>query len=88
MQVTVKLIGTLADRLPANHPLGNNPRATHELDLATDASVAALLEHIGLSVESEYFAMINEQHVPSTELVERTLREGDAVVLVPPMKGG
>ena len=88
MQVTVKLIGTLADRLPSNHPLGDNPRATHALDLAADASVANLLEHIGLSVESEYFAMINEDHVPSTELVARTLRDGDAVVLVPPVKGG
>ena len=87
MQVTVKLIGTLADRLPPGHPL-EQPNGTNTLELDAGASVAGLLRHIGLSVESEYFAMLNGDHVPAPELAGTTLSEGDALVLVPPMKGG
>ena len=47
-----------------------------------------LLTHVGLAPESEYFAMINGDHVPAEELSGTALNDGDAVVLVPPMKGG
>ena len=88
MQVTLKLVGTLADRLPDTHPLGDRPRQTNAVELGPDADMATLLNHVGLAVDSEYFAMINGQHVPAEELAARALVEGDAVVLVPPVKGG
>ncbi|MEX2482245.1 MAG: MoaD/ThiS family protein [Gammaproteobacteria bacterium] len=88
MRITVKLVGPLVDRLPAHHPLGPNPRSAAPLDLADDADVATLLETLGLSPELEYFAMINEDHVPAAELAARRLQADDAVVLFPPLKGG
>ncbi len=45
-------------------------------------------QSLGLAPELEYFAMINDEHVPSDILAERALAEGDNVVLVPPLKGG
>ena len=87
MQVTIKLVGVLADRLPAGHPLPH-PNGTNTLDLDAGADVANLLGHIGLSAESEYFAMINGDHVPTDKLAGTALNEGDELVLVPPMKGG
>jgi sulfur carrier protein ThiS len=88
MRITVKLVGPLADRLPANHPLGPNPRSASPLELAEGADVATLLRALGLPTDLEYFAMLNEQHVPSTELATQILHDADAVVLLPPLKGG
>jgi len=88
MRITVKLVGPLADRLPASHPLGANPRAACPLEIDEGADVTALLTAIGLSAEAEYFAMINDEHVPSADIATRRLHAGDAVVLLPPLKGG
>ena len=88
MRISVKLVGPLADRLPAGHPLGANPRAANPLELAAGADVATLLRTLGLADDAEYFAMINEEHVPTAEVATRVLNAGDAVVLLPPLKGG
>ena len=88
MRVSVKLIGPLADRLPSGSPLGENPRGVNELSVADDCDMSTLITHLGLSPELEYFAMINELHVPSETLVERALSDGDSIVLLPPLKGG
>ena len=87
MQVSIKLVGILVDRLPDNHPL-ENAIGTNTIELPGQPDVAALLTHVGLAPESEYFAMINGDHVPAEELSGTALNDGDAVVLVPPMKGG
>jgi len=88
MRITVKLVGPLADRLPAGNPLGPNPRNASPFELAEGADVATLLRALGLPPDLEYFAMLNEQHVPSTALSAQVLHEADAVVLLPPLKGG
>ena len=88
MQVSIKLIGPLADRLPAGSPLGENPRGVNELSVADDCDMETLLVQLGLRPELEYFAMINEMHVPSDTLAQRVLSEGDSIVLLPPLKGG
>lgn len=88
MQVSLKLIGPLIDRLPAGGPLSENLRGVNEIVVADDCDMEMLLNYLGLSPELEYFAMINEQHVPSDTLTERTLNEGDSIVLLPPLKGG
>lgn len=89
MRITVKLIGQLVDLLPpGGGPLGAQPRATTPLDVPDGYGLAALLRHLGLPAELDYFAMINEEHVPAAELPARALKEGDAVVLLPPLKGG
>ena len=88
MQISVKLIGPLADQLPPDGPLSDNPRGVNEIAVADDCDMGQLLAHLGLAPELEYFAMINEAHVPSETLTARQLAEGDAVVLLPPLKGG
>ena len=88
MQVSIKLIGPLVDRLPAGGPLSANPRGVNEISVADDCSMEMLLDHLGLSPQLEYFAMINDDHVPSDTLTERVLTEGDSIVLLPPLKGG
>ena len=87
MQVSLKLVGTLVDQLPDAHPL-ENARGTNVLQLSGEQDVSGLLRHVGLSIDSEYFAMINGDHVRSDELVGTKLNDGDAVILVPTMKGG
>ena len=85
----MKLVGPLVDRLPAGGPLSANPRGINIVPLPDDkCTMRVLLEHLGLPTELEYFAMINEQHVPSDTLAATELHDGDAVVLVPPLKGG
>ena len=88
MRISVKLVGPLVDRLPAGGPLSDNPRGVNALIVVDDATMRTLLEQLGLAPELEYFAMINDEHVPSDTLAERALAEGDNVVLVPPLKGG
>ncbi len=88
MQITVKLIGHLVDLVPAGGPLGPRPRGLKTLDIADDYDLRALLRHLGLQPDLEYFAMINEEHVPAEALAARALAPGDAVVLLPPLKGG
>lgn len=89
MRITVKLIGHIVDLLPpGGGPLGARPRTTTPLELPDSFDLTALLRHLGLPADLEYFAMINEEHVPAAELPARALKEGDAVVLLPPLKGG
>jgi sulfur carrier protein ThiS len=88
MRITVKLIGPLVDRLPAGGPFSEDPRGINAFSVADNATMRNLLEQLGLAAELEYFAMINELHVPSDTLAERALEEGDDVVLLPPLKGG
>ena len=89
MQITVKLIGQIVDLLPpGGGPLGARPRAKASLALPDSYDLTALLRHLGLPADLDYFAMINEEHVPAAELPVRALKDGDAVVLLPPLKGG
>ena len=75
-------------RLPAGGPLSANPGGVNEISVVDDCDMGKLLEHLGLSPQLEYFAMINDDHVPSDTLTERALNEGDSIVLLPPLKGG
>ena len=72
----------------AGSPLGGNPGGPNTIPVADDCNMYRLLQHVGLPPELEYFAMINEQHVPSDTLAARALHDGDSIVLVPPLKGG
>ena len=88
MQISVKLLGHLVDLLPPSGKLGLERRRVTPLEIDDDTDLAALIAHIGLPANVEYFAMINEEHVPADALAMRELAEGDAVVLLPPLKGG
>jgi sulfur carrier protein ThiS len=88
LQVSVKLIGMLLDLLPNGGALGERPRGAVEVDLADGATLPALLEHAGLPADTEYFAMVNDDHVPAEQLATYQLNGGDTVVLCPPLKGG
>ena len=77
----------MVELLPLNHPL-HHPKGTNTLELPKESDVGVLLHYIGLGPDSEYFAMINNDHVPSDKLTARALEEGDSIVLIPPIKGG
>lgn len=83
MQISVKLIGHLLDDIP-------NGASFNGADFSVDdgTTVATLADTIGLPADSEYFVMINGDHVVQPSWLSRELSHGDEVVYCPPLKGG
>jgi sulfur carrier protein ThiS len=88
MRISIKLVGMLIDQIPAGGPLGARPQGAKPLDLPAACTLADLLNIVGLKADVEYFAMINDEHIPAERLAAHVLREADSVVLFPPLKGG
>ena len=78
MQVLVKLMGTLRGKLPAE------ARGGSQLDLAPGATVATVLEHLGIAGQV-HAVMVNDEMEPDRG---RPLADGDTLVLLPPVAGG
>ncbi len=83
MQISVKLIGHLLDDIPS----GTSFNGT-DFSVDAGATVATLAETVGLPADSEYFVMINGDHVVQPSWHLRELSDGDEVVYCPPLKGG
>ena len=88
MEVSLKLVGPLVDRVSHGGARGEPPRVTTAVELPDGATLPMLIEHVGLSADAEYFAMVNNDHVPAERLQTHELNGGDKVVLCPPLKGG
>ena len=83
MQIAVKLIGHLLDDIP-------NGAKFNGANLPVDdgTTVAALAAIVGLPADSEYFIMINGDHLMEQWWSSRELTDGDEIVYCPPLKGG
>ncbi len=84
MKITFKLFATLTDYLP--------PQARHsnvvELDVATDASISQIIEPFGLPPKLVHLVLVNGSYVAPADRASRTLKEGDALAIWPPIAGG
>jgi molybdopterin converting factor small subunit len=80
MRIHVKMMGALRSKLPA----GSQGNTAH-LDLESGATVSNFLEKLGLPTGQVHLVMVNgEMDHDKT----RALKEGDEVVLFPPVAGG
>lgn len=75
MQIHVKLRGVLKEKTP--------PDGT--IDLADGSTLTDLLDALDVPVERIHLIMINDEQVRDTE---RSLGDGDEVLLLPPIAGG
>jgi molybdopterin converting factor small subunit len=79
MKVRVKLLAGLRNKLPPE------AKGSADLELAPGATVALLLERLGLAEGTVNAVMVNDAAEPDRQ---RLLADGDSVVLLPPMAGG
>jgi sulfur carrier protein ThiS len=84
MQITFKLFATLGQYLPPEARLANQV----VLDVPADASIAKIIEPYGLPMKLVHLVLINGNYVPPEERATRTLKEGDALAIWPPIAGG
>lgn len=80
MVVRVKLMAALRSKLPADAKGG-----VAEIELPDQATVAALLERLGIDGGHIHLVMVNGEQEPNRQ---RLLADGDEVVVFPPVAGG
>ena len=84
MRVTLKLYATLTDYLPAS---ARRENLVH-LDADESASIASLIEPLGLPPRLVHLVLVNGVYVPPAERASRRFREGDVLAIWPPIAGG
>lgn len=84
MKVSLKLYATLSDYLPAEARRTN----TLEMELAPGATVGEVIERLALPPRLTHLVLVNGHFVPPGERTGRTLAEGDALAIWPPVAGG
>jgi molybdopterin converting factor small subunit len=80
MHVRVKLMSLLRSKLPPGSTGG-----TAQLELGDGATVGVLMDQLGIAAPSVHLVMVNGAQETDRE---RTLQDGDEIVLFPPMAGG
>ena len=83
MRITFKLYATLSDYLPA----GQRHNAV-ELDIEPATTIGDLIERFNLPKKLVHLVLVNGVYVPPAERLTRTLQEGDALAIWPPIAGG
>jgi sulfur-carrier protein len=84
MKITFKLFATLTDYLPAESRRSN----VVEIDVPGDASISQIIEPFGLPPKLVHLVLVNGTFVPPEDRLTRTLKEGDALAIWPPIAGG
>jgi sulfur carrier protein ThiS len=84
MRVTLKLYATLTDYLPAGARRDN----LVQLDVDDAATIASVVEPFGLPPRLVHLVLVNGVYVPPAERAVRSLRDGDALAIWPPIAGG
>ena len=77
MRVNVKLMAVLRSKLP--------PGGTAALELEAGATVASLLERLGIGSGHVHLVMVNGAMEPDRQ---RLLADGDELTVFPPVAGG
>jgi molybdopterin converting factor small subunit len=80
MRITAKLMAALRSKLP---PGSQGGKAT--LDVPDGATVAAVLEQLGVGAGHVHLIMVNGEMEMDRE---RALSEGDELTVFPPVAGG
>ncbi len=84
MKINVRLMGWLREYLRSDIETFDDK----DLELEDGITVGKLAEDLGFRAETEFMAMRNGQHVKPEVLDTTVLVDGDAVIYVPPLKGG
>ncbi|NJS36607.1 MAG: MoaD/ThiS family protein [Brachymonas sp.] len=83
MKITFKLFATLGDYLPA-HRKGNEV----EIDIDPAHSIMQIIEPYGLPPKLVHLVLVNGHYINPEDRATRTLQEGDALAIWPPIAGG
>ena len=75
MQVRVKLMGIFRDRTPPDNVL----------ELPDGATLGQALEALNIPANQVHLTMVNEEHQRDPD---RVLRDGDELLVMPPVAGG
>jgi sulfur-carrier protein len=84
MKIIFKLFATLTDYLPRDARQSN----VIEIEVPADASISAIIEPFGLPPKLVHLVLVNGAYVPPDERLTRTLKDGDALAIWPPIAGG
>ena len=84
MKINVRLMGWLREYLRSDI----DPFDDRDLDVAPGTTVGSLAAELGFRHELDFLAMCNGERVLPEALDTTPLADGDAVVYVPPLKGG
>jgi len=83
MNVTLKLYAVLGEYLPAN---AEKNEAT--VEVAAGITVQGLLDAHGVPGERCHLVLVNGHYVAPSERSEKSLVDGDALAVWPPVAGG
>lgn len=84
MTVNVRLMGWLREYLRSDL----TPFDECDMDVAPGTTVGGLAAHLGFRDELDFLAMRNGERVMPEALDLTVIADGDAIVYVPPLKGG
>lgn len=84
MKINVRLLGWLREYLRSDI----DPFDDRDLDIDAGTTVGGLAAHLGFRDELDFLAMRNGERVLPEALDATVIEEGDAIVYVPPLKGG
>ncbi len=83
MKITFKLFATLGDYLPANRK-GNEV----EIEVDPEHSILQIIKPYGLPPKLVHLVLVNGHYINPEDRSTRTLLEGDALAIWPPIAGG
>jgi sulfur carrier protein ThiS len=84
MRVTLKLYATLTDYLPVSARRDN----LVQLDVDASATIASLVEPLGIPPQLVHLVLVNGVFVPPAERARRSFHDGDVLAIWPPIAGG
>ena len=84
MRITFKLFASLTQYLPAAAREANQVL----LDVSPEASIAKIIEPYGMPPKLVHLVLVNGHYIAPEDRATRTLAEGDALAIWPPIAGG
>ena len=84
MQVTLKLIGSLASYLPSNKK--NSIEA--DIELADGSTIGDVISLYKIPSKSAHLVMVNGVYIKPEERDQYVLKLNDALAICPPVAGG
>jgi sulfur carrier protein ThiS len=84
MKITFKLFASLTDYLP---PQVRNANQV-ELDIASGATIAQIIEPFGLPEKMVHLVLINGKYIAPADRATLALQSGDVLAIWPPIAGG
>ncbi len=84
MKIIFKLFASLTEFLPQQARYTN----VIEIDVAPDATIAQIIEPFELPEKMVHLVLVNGSYVAPEDRMSKTLKEGDALAIWPPIAGG